>query len=77
MPSGPLQGMHEFFEELSRTCQHGISAMSGEGIPAPGALTSPRRTSPGHLLFPCLVTAGHRDPQDEVGADCAIEAKGG
>jgi len=69
--------MYESFKEVSRACQHRISELSGEGIPAPGALRSPRRTYPGHLLFPCLVTTGHRDPQDEVEAYCAVEAKGG
>lgn len=77
MPSGPVQDVHEFFKELSSVCQHGISATSEEVVPGPGVLRSTRRTSPGHLISSCMVTAGHRHPRDEVEVDHAVEAKGG
>lgn len=77
MPSGPLQGMHKFFKELSRTRQHRISAMSGEGIPAPGALRSPGGLLLGTYSSPACSPQDTEIPEMRVGVDCDIEAKGG
>lgn len=77
MPSGPLQGMHEFFKELSRTRQQGISAMCGEDIPAPGALRSPGGLLLGIYSSPARSPQDTENPEMRLGADCDIEAKGG